>query len=187
MNFLGIYVATNCKRWHLVAGKKVLTTTLVHICGPLFRTTTLVQRSLSSVTNWNLVALLWSQWTISSDKDQMDTNHTGNRFCDVLNENRHHGLIYLSVCAHAVESVGRSRGYGHVGGGVALGVGFEVWKLHARPSLLFSASNFLVSCCPGDMPCTQPQWAWTNSLNCKQTLVKYFLFFILGRCVSSQQ
>lgn len=34
---------------------------------------------------------------------------------------------YISmICAHVVESVGRSRGYGHVGGGVALRVGFEV-------------------------------------------------------------
>lgn len=47
-----------------------------------------------------------------------------------------HRFIYLMFGSKLVEALGRFRKCGLVGGDMSLGVGFEVSKVHARPSLM---------------------------------------------------
>jgi hypothetical protein len=56
---------------------------------------------------------------------------------DTLNKNNPHRLIYLVIRRwQYLRRISRIRRCGLVGGGVSLGLGFEVSKAHARPRFL---------------------------------------------------
>lgn len=52
-----------------------------------------------------------------------------------LNENDHHGLLYLNVWFCLVDYLGKIRRCVLVGDGMPLGVGLKVSKSHTRPGL----------------------------------------------------